>query len=868
MPPVNLVAPDGRVRVVEEGSTEHQFALDSGWRPETGAEAAKVAGQAFAREGTEGVAGTILAGVAAGARGLTGGLSDAALGALGGSEYFAELAEAHPTVSLGGEVLGALSPGGVGGLATRAGERVAGRIAGEGAAATIARTATRGGVEGGIQGLGTGVSELALSSDPLSAERIASVLSSNVLLGGGVGGGLHVGAKGLDVALSKTSKKLREFADATPQIVPAPAPEFPGAPKFDELPPAPPPPKRKRPAGAPEPKPRGPYEEREMLVGDLDDVRMARFRELRDAKKLGGVDGVQLRVEEASNLRRNPPGIRKKLPASHALNKPIDVVMDAEGKMRLVDGYVRLASMPRDAKIKVRIRRGDASAGAAPPVTADNFADLDAKALREARQAELAAIQAARAADRAPLADDIAALRKDLKDQKLFLATKDKDVKGFQGVKEAAKISLDADKQLDKILLSPKDLAENPRSALRALRVQETAIQKVLGHDAELRAVFAGDKTGTRLAALDAFAPALRRNRELQERIVALAADPASTRLSAIDEAAARLADRVTPEPGLGAAGALGLAATFAAPLPVVGGAVVAASSLVGRVAQKTRKALGAVANRTSRAIDKVLDVGRKAAPISRAAPVLATKVLARVSFAPQTERERGKGATEPTLAELYKKRSAEIRSQTAYGPTGAPVIRPAARWSISEQLASIGMIDPLLADRLETLAARRLEFLASKLPRRPDLDGAAIAAGGDDLWQPSDMEMRTFARYVAAAEDPGAVEERIADGSITPEDAEAYRAVYPERMAAITAEIMSRLPTLQAQLPYQRRLALTIFTGVPVDPAMDPRVLRILQGGFAAEEGTAGGTQAPRPMPAFGSVTKPQGTPAQERAG
>jgi hypothetical protein len=48
----------------------------------------------------------------------------------------------------------------------------------------------------------------------------------------------------------------------------------------------------------------------------------------------------------------------------------------------------------------------------------------------------------------------------------------------------------------------------------------------------------------------------------------------------------------------------------------------------------------------------------------------------------------------------------------------------------------------------------------------------------------------------------------------------------------------------------------------------MDPRVLRILQGTFTAEEGSEGGTQAPRAQPQFGSVTKPEATPAQQRGG
>jgi hypothetical protein len=105
-----------------------------------------------------------------------------------------------------------------------------------------------------------------------------------------------------------------------------------------------------------------------------------------------------------------------------------------------------------------------------------------------------------------------------------------------------------------------------------------------------------------------------------------------------------------------------------------------------------------------------------------------------------------------------------------------------------------------------------------------------------------------------------------MSEGAITPEDAEAVRDVYPELHADVTRQIIERLPELRKSLPFAKRLALSMFTGVPVDPAMDPRILGILQSTYAAESGSEGGTQAPKPEPAFGSVSKEPGTPAQQR--
>ena len=102
---------------------------------------------------------------------------------------------------------------------------------------------------------------------------------------------------------------------------------------------------------------------------------------------------------------------------------------------------------------------------------------------------------------------------------------------------------------------------------------------------------------------------------------------------------------------------------------------------------------------------------------------------------------------------------------------------------------------------------------------------------------------------------------------------------MYPERAAALTMAVLSALPNLKAKLPYKNRLALSMFTGSPVSPELDPRVISVLQSTFDAEESGRGESaagpggmqgQAPRAMPAFGSVKAPDvsPTPAQERAG
>lgn len=317
---------------------------------------------------------------------------------------------------------------------------------------------------------------------------------------------------------------------------------------------------------------------------------------------------------------------------------------------------------------------------------------------------------------------------------------------------------------------------------------------------------------------------------------------------------------------GAGAVAESGLpGAGFLAPFAGAAAAGFAGKNVFGRMAQGVANAT----SRTSKVVGAFLDASQK---VTRAAPVLATKVLAETRFAendaPAKPRssKAGKQKPPPDLASLYQKRASEIRAQVVPGPDGKPRMSLSARKAMAGRLDPIRSHMPIMADRLESLAARRVEFLANKLPTVPDI--AALNLGNDPMWMPSDMEMRAFARYVSASEDPDGIEDRLVDGSITPEDAEVMRELYPERLADLTRQVLEGLADLRESLPYERKLSLSMLTGVPVDPSMHPSVIRRLQSTFANENGTEFGTQAPTPQPAFGSVRSQDSTPAQRREG
>lgn len=375
-------------------------------------------------------------------------------------------------------------------------------------------------------------------------------------------------------------------------------------------------------------------------------------------------------------------------------------------------------------------------------------------------------------------------------------------------------------------------------------------------------ALDSGELGGARSRTMGRVDELLESNRASQSKIEALL-DGTTDEIRAIDAATDALkapkAEKTMAEQA--ASGMLfGAATSLAAPLgplaPLIGAKV--SKKLMDLTLGRIGKSAAEASARTAKAIDTLLEIGSKSGKV--AVPV-ATKSLAMASYAPP---KKGK-VTKPdaSLAKLFRERSGELLSQVERGPEGVRMHRR-ARTELAAKLAPVRAINPYLADAMETTQARKISYLADKLPKRPDY---LQHTSGPDNWSPGDFEIRSFARHMAAIEDPGGVEERLADGTLSPEDAEAYRTAYPEKYAALQRDITQRLGELREQLSYQKRLSLSIFTGVAVEPAMDTRIFAQLQAQHTTEPGTSGGTEAPTPRAQFGSVKSQEAaTPSQER--
>lgn len=898
-----------------------------------------------------GARGALLAGTAGVARGATLGGSDLAARLLGGEDSARALSgyrEAHPGLSFGTELAGALLPtvlsGGAAapaGLAGLAGRETAAAVGGG-----IRGALAGGAVEGGLFGLGQGVSELALSQDPLTLEHAAATLSSSALYGAGIGAvaggalkgvehGLGSAKRALDRVLIERSEgramqavgELEASAAAHPSGIGTdveieyPAESAPGAPtpkqydtstaildrhqvttRFEYLP-------------AEDTRPERVYLHASSPLGDgllsaerMPDGGFAVGRTALDSSLRGQGVGTAM-YEQMNGLLESKYG--KPLMSA----APVDRSRAAENVWARLEQR-GLAERTGDRWV---MRRGQSAGGAKIPLSSLDKEGLDLAEKVETERA-IAARQPVR--DRfVELLDEAHKAREPSKEWLSIVGDRNAD----KYAREQAKVLFNVDRRVRDLLDNRVGLAERPGRALDSLQKERQALDGLIDRgrlemeqfqDAARKApetiraeLLAGELPGFKVGkgAISPTSPVIddiiahevqarfprdpggaliapkelqgfedgrleimrSRNGDLRTMIANLERAPHSDRLSQIEAAREALGGRTAPPKAQPESSAIGSVLKMAAHAVPFGGLAEKAAGALGGL----RKAVGAGAERVQRAastfLGKAAPVAGKAADI---APPVATKVLAALRYGEPATDERGKSVDKPeskTLPELYRARADEVRSQVQIAPDGTHQMRPAARAKMAARLSGLGAIDPIAADRLESAGAARIAWLASQLPRRPDMAGLPV---GPDTWQPSDAAMRTWTRKAAAAEDPYGVLDRASAGAkarVVPEEIMAMRALQPALLNDYITKVIAGLPDRKERLPYPQRLSLSMLTGRPLDPAMTPIVLRELQGMHAGEPGSAGGTMAPRSTPQFGSVKRSDsGTPAQRRQG
>ena len=152
-----------------------------------------------------------------------------------------------------------------------------------------------------------------------------------------------------------------------------------------------------------------------------------------------------------------------------------------------------------------------------------------------------------------------------------------------------------------------------------------------------------------------------------------------------------------------------------------------------------------------------------------------------------------------------------------------------------------MGSMAPNVSTAFAATVTRGAQFLAEKAPvGMSPPPGILTPQFEKPLY--SDAEMRTWTRYAAAVNDPSTILASMAKGSVSPEEVEVMKVVYPQLYASTQQKLVGSISGLKVQLLRPQRLQLSILFGIPADANMTQGMLAALQESARPMEAPKGG--------------------------
>lgn len=788
-----------------------------------------------------------------------------------------EIKEQHGAADIIGQVGGLVTPGGLAGKATKGvigfGKGIGGKA---GAAAAIAG-------EGALGGFVEGVQQVGLADEPVKIEQALSDIGASTVLGTAAAGVAGVGGAALGGLMRRASKGLRSKADDLAkapaqgsQIVEQAAAYEEGVSrsflvigdKTERGGIGKPLNRIRRQLERPETTARNPRK----LFGELEDQgrvldnlaskpkeQILEEMAKADTEVVAGVGKLIKKAGKATKPKTPTQKAKLQKDIQAAESKLADLRAKRDGKIAEQEQAFKASGERLSARAEKSIRKAEDSVKAAQDdlerAVTERAKRTAAKKLdRRQKLLEDARADAWREARLLSEAGDIKA--KNVKDdwlrrEKVFT----KQIDDIQAkIDELEDFVVEASADEGKVTLPRFEAAmyRDWKGVQIGKPVKGTGKVTIDVDEAQrfIDGLDAGDMTAIRSEVADEIPLLAAQNQAIRDGIDAFYMKPAKGLADDLSQMAKIYA--TTAATGLVPGGPLGGAIAY--------GAARIADKAGRLITGKMSMASAEAAEKAADIIESVMKGGSKIGPtLPRASAALATTFLGDEDDEVETEPVPRKRSSGGDLVANYRKREKELRRMTVASMSGAFTVRDEIRRRVSANLEVLRMYDPRLADKAEAVLLRKMSWLASQLPKRPDVAGK--------YWHPPLSDIRSFARKVAAVERPMGVLKRVAAGTVTPEDAEAFKATNPEWHASIVRDVIMRMDEAR-ELPPKGRLALSIFTGLPIDPGLHPPVLRQLQSSYAAEPGSQAGTQNPVPQPQFGSVRKstPEPTPAQRR--
>lgn len=166
---------------------------------------------------------------------------------------------------------------------------------------------------------------------------------------------------------------------------------------------------------------------------------------------------------------------------------------------------------------------------------------------------------------------------------------------------------------------------------------------------------------------------------------------------------------------------------------------------------------------------------------------------------------------------------------------------------ALSKQLAVL-QADPSLATKMIASATKNLSEISDEIPStmamkmgdafnylstqipKPQIPVSPL---NPKPFIPSDREIASFERKLHAVLDPYSIFEEINNGTVTREQIEAVKAVYPKIFESIQTQTLDRLADYGPKIPYEKRKKIGMLLETPMGIKAAPNTLKTLQQNF-----------------------------------
>lgn len=212
-----------------------------------------------------------------------------------------------------------------------------------------------------------------------------------------------------------------------------------------------------------------------------------------------------------------------------------------------------------------------------------------------------------------------------------------------------------------------------------------------------------------------------------------------------------------------------------------------------------------------SRTVQKLATLEHFASETSQKVQTAVEKIVRGGTEATRGVRAAGAASAIGTVTarsvEDYGKKAAEIR-RLAQNPESL-------HNALTKQTDDLHEHAPETSTALQTVNARRVSFLASKVP-----NGGKTGPLGSEL-EPSRAELAKFGRYYEAAEHPHKILAQAAEtGVLTAESLETLQTVYPKLYQDVCERLLDEAAGGR-KIPYARRLLMSTILGMDVDGSL-----------------------------------------------